>query len=409
MAASTMKMSAQSIRFKIQIATLNVRGLSQISKRQELDELLARKRVDMCCLQETKVAREVSLVMRHGHLKLLVQDQCYGDMAYHTSESSFRTENNKTVRNQIDCVLGRISQTRMVTQARAYHVPQTSTNHRMVVTTISSPRKLWFSKQATRAKTIRMEELRGSTDKQEQWRSAVSTAVMAKVIGKYYNSLFNIDAAPLPPFKAAPLCTPVSVIEVAKVASRLKNGRSFGADGELLKHCSSQPVDPMANTIAKIRYAARENSATFLPGPRALNTLHRTVCSRLSQPELGHSIHTLLASKGCITEDGAFPESHRRFVNYELLADMAGTARIPTDTLQNRPNLHNSVQLLPCLKILQTLAAIRTDPFRGIVESRPPKMSATPAIGEHIARYKVVIGGERRLPPPMTPFRRHEP
>ena len=80
MAASTMKMSAQSIRFKIQIATLNVRGLSQISKRQELDELLARKRVDMCCLQETKVAREVSLVMRHGHLKLLVQDQCYGDM-----------------------------------------------------------------------------------------------------------------------------------------------------------------------------------------------------------------------------------------------------------------------------------------------------------------------------------------
>jgi len=80
----------------------------------------------------------------------------------------------------------------------------------------------------------------------------------AKVIGKYYNSLFNIDAAPLPPFKAAPLCTPVSAIEVAKVASRLKNGRSFGADGELLKHCSSQPVDPMANTIAKIRYAARE-------------------------------------------------------------------------------------------------------------------------------------------------------
>eukprot|EP00058_Branchiostoma_floridae_P002599 XP_002588087.1 hypothetical protein BRAFLDRAFT_87604 [Branchiostoma floridae] len=105
---------------------------------------------------------------------------CAPPEAYHTSESSFRTENNKTVRNQIDCVLGRISQTRMVTQARAYHVPQTSTNHRMVITTISSPRKLWFSKQATRAKTIRMEELRGSTDKQEQWRTAVSAAVMVQ-------------------------------------------------------------------------------------------------------------------------------------------------------------------------------------------------------------------------------------
>ncbi|XP_078674907.1 uncharacterized protein LOC144912958 [Branchiostoma floridae x Branchiostoma belcheri] len=319
-----------------------------------------------------------------------------------TWESSFQTENNRTVRNQVDFVLGRISQKRAVTQAKAYHVPEISTDHRMVVATISSPRKMWFSKRASRAKNIRLEELRSSSEKQEQWNSAVSAAVteqepstwdeaatllveqgkkimgieqrrkrsetyftddplvakmskdqkdlrqriqqlkrgtvtrtihvkvkkltmerrrlqnnqrtrvrelataklyaqaakveaikddnarmfaamnskdlrssgrtplsvssingemlskpldQAKVIAKYFEGLFNIDATPLPSFQAAPLCNPVSAREVAKAASRLKNGRSFGADGvpnELLKYCSSKPDDPMANTIAKI-------------------------------------------------------------------------------------------------------------------------------------------------------------
>eukprot|EP00058_Branchiostoma_floridae_P000288 XP_002585776.1 hypothetical protein BRAFLDRAFT_111142 [Branchiostoma floridae] len=227
MAASTMKMSAQSIRFKIQIATLNVRGLSQISKRQELDELLARKRVDMCCLQETKVARE-------------------------------RQTGRQTDR-------------------------QTDTDRPL----------------QTRADTYR--------------RTIVVRSRRLRLAGH--------------------------VVRHGEMA------------GEVLLW---EPNEPRRRgrpsvTLRKLM-------------------LEETVCSRLSQPELGHSIHTLLASKGCITEDGAFPESHRRFVNYELLADMAGTASIPTDTLQNRPNLHNSVQLLPRLKTLQTLAAKRTDPFQGIVE-----------------------------------------
>eukprot|EP00058_Branchiostoma_floridae_P006892 XP_002592380.1 hypothetical protein BRAFLDRAFT_67241 [Branchiostoma floridae] len=62
------------------------------------------------------------------------------------------------------------------------------------------------------------------------------------------------------------------------------------------------------------------------------------------------------------------PKRYCRFVNYEMLADMAGTATIPTDPLHNFAYLHNSVQLLPCFKTLQTLAARRTEPFGGVVK-----------------------------------------
>ncbi|KAI8496762.1 hypothetical protein Bbelb_254170 [Branchiostoma belcheri] len=80
---------------------------------------------------------------------------------------------------------------------------------------------------------------------------------LANIISKRFESLFkfNIDAAPLPPFQAAPLRKPVTASEVARAALRLKNGRSFGAEGvakELLKYCSSQSDDPMAITIANI-------------------------------------------------------------------------------------------------------------------------------------------------------------
>ncbi|XP_019642577.1 PREDICTED: craniofacial development protein 2-like [Branchiostoma belcheri] len=302
-----------SIGSKFRIATLNVRGLSQITKRQELDELLSKKSIDVCCLQETKVATEDSIALRHGHLQLLGQEQghhrgvgiwvsrrlmkgiqgykqfgdrifgvkilfkqeksqplvvvgAYGPTSqtcaknptvrdrfysqlsaavdYYPSrslfymagdfnsklgagkvghevgrwgkgrqnengksllnfcqqhglvalntlfqhhpkhittwESSFKTDKNRTVRNQIDFVLGRIKQRRTVTQARAYHVPEISTDHRMVVATICSPQKVWFCNRSTRTKVIRLGEIRNDKDKQEQWRSVVSATVAAQ-------------------------------------------------------------------------------------------------------------------------------------------------------------------------------------------------------------------------------------
>ncbi|KAI8496702.1 hypothetical protein Bbelb_253570 [Branchiostoma belcheri] len=216
---------------------------------------------------------------------------------------------------EIDSVLGRIKQRRTVTHAHAYHVPEISTDHRMVVATICSPQKVWFSNTSTRTKAIRLDEIRNDKDKQEEWReekcntskrvrelvtarlhaqaakievikddnartfsamkelrfsggdplavrpSSGETLVKpldhSNIISKRFESLFkfNIDAAPLPPFQAAPLRKPVKASEVARAASRLKNGRSFGTEGvakELLKYCSSQSDDPMAITIANI-------------------------------------------------------------------------------------------------------------------------------------------------------------
>ncbi|KAI8496717.1 hypothetical protein Bbelb_253720 [Branchiostoma belcheri] len=214
---------------------------------------------------------------------------------------------------EIDFVLGRIKQRRTVTQARAYHVPEISTDHCMVVATICSPQKVWFSNTSTRTKAIRLEEIRNDKDKQEQWRSVVSAAheptswdeaasmlveqgrkilgteqrskrtqtyftdnpqvaqmskqqndlrhhiqlkrgivtratqdrvknltvqrrkvqheqetvkrslnrrTKANIISKRFESLFNIDAAPLPPFQAAPLRKPVTASEVARHEER---------------------------------------------------------------------------------------------------------------------------------------------------------------------------------------------
>ncbi|KAI8514506.1 hypothetical protein Bbelb_070970 [Branchiostoma belcheri] len=256
---------------------------------------------------------------------------------------------------EIDSVLGRIKQRRTVTHAHAYHVPEISTDHRMVVATICLPQKVWFSmdpthphgrrrseqgrkilgteqrskrtqtyftdnpqvaqmskqqkdlrrhiqqerdsdpcytgqslkphcaekKSATRARELHAQAAKIEVIKDDNARtfaaikdlrfsggdplavrpSSGETLVKpldhSNIISKRFESLFkfNIDAAPLPPFQAAPLRKPVKASEVARAASRLKNGRSFGAEGvakELLKYCSSQSDDPMAITIANI-------------------------------------------------------------------------------------------------------------------------------------------------------------
>ncbi|KAI8496692.1 hypothetical protein Bbelb_253470 [Branchiostoma belcheri] len=337
--------------------------------------------------EETKVATEKSIALRHGHLQLLGQEQGYhrGEGSGASPHGSPASRLTTTELYEIDFVLGRIKQRRTVTHAQAYHVPEISTDHRMVVATICLPQKVWFSNTSTRTKAIRLDEIRNDKDKQEEWRSVVSAAQepttwdeaasmlveqgrkilgteqrskrtqtyftdnpqvaqmskqqkdlrrhiqqlkrgivtratqdrvknltvqrrkvqheqetakievikddnartfsamkdlrfsggdplavrpssgetlvkpldLANIISKRFESLFkfNIDAAPLPPFQAAPLRKPVKASEVARAASRLKNGRSFGAEGvakELLKYRSSQSDDPMAITIANI-------------------------------------------------------------------------------------------------------------------------------------------------------------
>ncbi|KAI8496722.1 hypothetical protein Bbelb_253770 [Branchiostoma belcheri] len=284
---------------------------------------------------------------------------------------------------EIDFVLGRIKQRRTVTHAQAYHVPEISTDHRMVVATICLPQKVWFSNTSTRTKAIRLDEIRNDKDRQEEWISVVSAAQepttwdeavsmlveqgrkilgteqrskrtqtyftdnpqvaqmskqqkdlrrhiqqlkrgivtratqdrvktltvqrrkvqheqetakievikddnartfaamkdlrfsggdplavrpssgktlvkpldLANIISKRFEGLFkfNIDAAPFPLFQAAPLRKPVKASEVARAASRLKNGRSFGAEGvanELLKNQANREVH--ANSLHPI-------------------------------------------------------------------------------------------------------------------------------------------------------------
>ncbi|KAI8496770.1 hypothetical protein Bbelb_254250 [Branchiostoma belcheri] len=239
--------------------------------------------------EKTKVTTEKSIALRHGHLQLLGQEQGYhGRVGIWVCRRLM-----KGIQGYKQFGDRRIKQRRTVTQARAYHVPEISTVHRMVVATICLPQKVWFSNTSTRTKAIRLDEIRNDKDKQEEWKedtrhgtaegkcntskrvrelvtarlhaqaakievikddnartfsamkdlrfsggdplavrsSSGETLVkplhLANIISKRFESLFkfNIDAAPLPPFQTAPLRKPVKASEVARAASRLKNGR----------------------------------------------------------------------------------------------------------------------------------------------------------------------------------------
>ncbi|CAH1277378.1 Hypp9590 [Branchiostoma lanceolatum] len=171
----------------------------------------------------------------------------------------------------------------------------------------------------------------------------------AKVISNYFEGLFNIDATPVPSLTAEPLRNPVTASEVARAASRLKNGRSFGADGvpnELLKYCCSKSDDPMCTTAARIINAVFSKGEVMSAlGQGILIPLQkpgkpRGPCSSLRPIVLLNGLRklfSLIVLERCKPQVNLYlPRSQSAYRQGHSTADIVFTKRILADLVMTR-------------------------------------------------------------------------